>query len=474
MLTISSLISKLSKREKFFFHKHYRGSEKKSFFILYKYIQSNPSVNFKTLKNHFNGTPIGKNLSVELNLLQKKILRSLHIYNLNNKSTANTILKNTSYARILFEKNELKSAIKLIVQTKKLAYKYEEFSFLTHLLILEEEIGYDTIDESIHQRQTELRLEREKLIKLVNELIELKRLRSKIIELQYSERNIVLAPESFPDIFKNDFVKQDDYHNSKIGKDHFYLIKSISYSLLGQTNKSLKYDKLKLENVKENRHIFTAIDELKSMNNIIYHYILLKDKKNYLKEFEIFKTYKYNNDIPPSLFAYFNSYLQMQFALELYDTKRLKSLISYVENTLKSYTFNITQHNMLYHFLVGSLIIIKDFNKAHDILIEWDKIKKISYVNNAKKVARLIIYKELNSTSLLKNELRNFRKYFPIKNDLTELLFNYFKSHLDTKNKISESYLNSQIIRLSKRNELKRYYAEFYLLSWGKSINGEI
>jgi|GEM_PF-7081713 len=471
MLATASLITKLSKRERFFFNKHCSGSERKSFYILYKFLESKPNIEFKALKTHFANTPIGNNLSVELNLLQKRILRSLHIFRLNNKSIEYTMLKNISYARILYEKKELKNAAKLITQTKKLGYKYEEFVFLTHLIILEEQLGYDSINASIHKILKKLRQERERLNQILNELNTLRKLRTRIIELQYTEGNYVHNTALYPEIFKSDYITLDDYQNSIKGKDHFYLFKSIAFSLIGQTEKSLKYNKLKYENVKNNQHIFTPVDELKSMQNIIYHFILLNDKINFNKEFEVFESYKNRPGIPENLFSYFTAYLQLRFGIAILNLEALNTYIPFAINILNTMKFNLTQTNLLHHNLIGALIMIKDFDKAQDYLISWDKIKKINHAENAVKIARLIVYKELNKIALLKSEYRSFKKTVKIKNKLSELILEYFNSHITGKNKMSGKELHKKLIILFKEENLKKYYNEFYFLSWAKSIS---
>ena len=473
MLNVSSLIQKLTKREKYYFSKHNSASKNSSYFILYNYLREHPNADVQTLKSAFKDTALGNNLSVEINNLTKRILKTLHIFRLNNKSANYQILKNLSYISILIEKDEKKSALKLLKQTKKIAYYYEEFPLIIQIILLEEEHGFDSIDSELFVHMKNSRNERENIIAEINRLNTLRKLKSQIVEMQYKNGSFIDDISKFAEVFNHPLLIEDDYPFSAKGKDLFYVCKAILLSLKGKTSQSMKFNYLKIQNTSDNKHLFDDSLELKSIQNALFHLILSNNFDEYFKLYKRFNTFKNKDSIKPDLYAYFDCYLQLRLEIKRLNYKKLNELIILTEETLKKYDLNATQCNMLYHYLVGATIIVRDFKKGQDFIMGWNKVKKQKYLEHSKRLAKIIIYKETNNTKLLSHELFNFRKNFKPQNELSKYLVSYFSAFESNKNSsvISDEQLLLDLQRMNTKDHLKKYFIEFYFLSWAKSKN---
>ena len=472
MLPIASLITKMTKREKFYFRKNHPDSENKAFMLLYDYIDKHPHATNDDIKLHFKDSAFLKSIHVELNSLYQKLLRTLKVYRINSKDPEYVIQKNLSFVLILIEKDELDQALKLLKRTKKIAYRYEEFAFLIKIISVEEKLRFSFVSSNMDIFE-EINNERLQVINELQQITSLKYIKSQLLEILYYTAPIAVDEEELSFVYDYEFFKRDTYTSSNIGAEIFYLCKSLYNNILGDTKKALFFSQESKKVVYDNPHIFSINEKLRMLNNLLNDLIDMSEYDAFLATYNEFKSFEDHEGVNKSYFTYIDSYIRLKMEIKMDNIDKIKSLlqetIPKIEN--KKVKLSATQRGvMFFHFIYG-YITIGDFNSALDYINKWDTYQVEKFNSCKRKVFRLIVFYELKKYRLLDSEVKAYEKLIIRKdeqNELSSFLIKYFKlivKNPDKRSEIEKSLVGS-LTKLHQNKDLKRCFQEIKFINW--------
>jgi len=432
---VISLISKLSKREKFYFTKLYEDSRTKNFYTLYLYISETKNCNIHKIKEHFKGTSIERNLSSELNLLNKRILRCLNIYHINLEDDNFNLLQSLQNARILIEKGEQKQARKILLKAKGKAIEKEQFSTLVSILSLQESLDIDTLDgTNLVQQSTNLAKLREECVKKIQNFLEYKSLRLQLIDLQFTTNFHVSNPQDYKHIFESPLLENEEMALSTIAKEKYFFCKESSHSLMGNFSECLFYSKKRIDLLEENSHLFDKLTLAKALNNYV---LALLDNKDFKQAAACIE--KISNLVPmkdsEKFIPYFVNYLTLKLYLQSDKIDLLKSFLgkSYKDLVDRLGILSSIQiDEWLQHLMLGH-IRTDNYSAALDIYNVWHTIGIKDYSFLKSKLMRCICLYEQENTKLLESEVENLYKTFSKSkkpNPLFKSFYKFFKADL--------------------------------------------
>lgn len=225
--SLKRLILQLSKREKEYFLKYKnlnKYSSPHNFLEIYDYIDNKGNINTEELMKVLGKKNFNKKLSSGKEKLLDKILLSLVNYNF--ESTYSwAIQKDILMIRVLIEKGLIEKAHKKINQSKKYAYKYEEFELLLNIIILEESLCFKHCYIQNYTKFIELQEERKKVIDLLNNMNSLLTLKAELQNFQLKENYYSSDIKSFINEYVNNPLYSDSNIKSKKAQSLCYYIK---------------------------------------------------------------------------------------------------------------------------------------------------------------------------------------------------------------------------------------------------------
>lgn len=477
---VISLVHKLTKREKFYFSKLYSDSKTKNFVRIYTFINSHNPCTIADIKAHFKNSPIENNLPSELNLLYKRLLRALNIYNINLDRDEFNLHQSVQNIRILLSKEEQTQARKILAKAKKKAAENEEYSSLVKLISLQEEIEATTISNNIIKQFSKFEEERRTCFEKIGNFFKFQRLLHSFITIQYTNGIAINEPSKFPYLFENPLLENRSSALSKRSLEMYLSCKNFQHYLSGNYTSSLPYSKERISLVQQNPHIFKKNTVCLAINN---HVMSLIGANLYDKAVEFIAMLDNFSDVedPKKTIPYIKNYLTLIVLVDTNSNEKLTSFIRQSQAELQEHLNSIssTQRDQWYFNIFIGLFHLKQFNKALDLFTIWSQFTIQEHNFLVSKLVRCICFCELKQYQLLESESENLIKLNrreAHKRIFITSFYQFFQSYIKKKNlTIALAKLRSEITQLKSTNNqenqfMKRLDIYYWLDTAGDSL----
>ncbi len=457
--SLKQLIFNLSKREINYFTKFSKISKNEPVFdyiSLYEKILGNEKKKVKTSS---------KNLSLQKNKLFDKLLQTVVNFNFDKNYTW-IILKNLLYIRVLIEKGICQKASKIIEETKKLAYKYEEFDFILSIISLEESLCFNHCFIFDYNKLKDLNDEREKINKIINNIKILLIIKAELQQYQFIEGTYHFEIEDFIEKFGHSPYMPENEILSVRAMSIWLYIQSIcsfiNHDFLGDYNYHTRQYKL----FKKYPEFFSRDEYLQLINNYLYCCSITKNENMFntlSNELSKIKRLTKDEDEYIQTMQYLRK-LELLHQVEKF--KEADNLAKEVENFI-SIRKSVQNYYMIRHL---QLLIIRAFIENNNFLaaikISQKKYIAISYEFNCSmfKLFEFIAHYKLNNFDNLiysvdswVKTIRSKRTQFPIE----KALIKFFRS-VCNKGTLKEKkmLISNTIIQLK---EIEKTNLKFYL-----------
>lgn len=475
-----NFINSLSMNEKAYFKKHAKGysnSQEKNYLRLFDAFDKMDVYDKDKLVAQFRGEPIGKYLSTEVNYLLEQILKSLVNFSFD-ASVKRKLLKTILSIEVLIEKGFQKRALKILYKSKKLAYRFEEFTTVLELIQIEEEVLFTSGILGFTEQLAILNEERQTLNAQIQNLNTLRLMREQIRELQFSN-----VP--FQEIFKHPHFHLEAAINRKViplsnkAKEHWYYIITLGYFLVQNYEKAKEVSEEYFTFLKD--HDFKQQTVLTAISNHLYFCALTKDEDAYtpvLKRLEKLEQNPLNDQV-------YISYIKYARGLELHYQIKESDLIQSLINNLEPYLHSdlsklaSTQANYMYFLSVRTYLISGQFHTAVKWLNLWQQQGVLEYTLIYSRIFSMILHLELGWYDLLEKELDTTYKVLKRHkkhDDLSRAFLDFFKSQLKNPNQLQQSLKRLEEKLISIYNEVGRNhnFKFFNFLAWCQNRREEI
>ena len=168
------LIKAMSASEKRYFKRHY-SSDKSLTTELFDFINSQDGYDEARVKKHFKLSKLSKNLKVYKVQLTDLLLKSLTSYH-NKKKIRSKIRIGLEEVEILMDKQLFELAYNKLAKIKQLCLKYEEFSYLPPVLVLEVQFNFFYSANDYNQVKLDLINELEQYTSTLKNIFQLKQI----------------------------------------------------------------------------------------------------------------------------------------------------------------------------------------------------------------------------------------------------------------------------------------------------------
>ena len=429
---VFDLVHSLTMNEKSYFKKFatiHSSKSSKNYIRLFDAIVEMQDFDVETFKKKFEGEPIARYFSSEMNYLEEQLLKSL-----TNFSFEKNNQKHIHYITILIDKGFRKRAKKILKKTKTAAYKKEEFTTIINLIQLEEEIFFRDRIFDFLEELSKLNTERQQIYTKIQNINELRLLRERISKTQFVH-GYIDDKSKFSDFFHSPLMQSPENALSFKAKEHWYYIKSILSYLMRHYKKAQEANLTLLEIMKGNNHVFSASDILPIASNILYSSALLKDKTAFLQTLPTLERLK----AKPKIDKFHLQYVKYSRVLELYyQTMDLNATTKYLEKVtpfvMKNYnTMSFLPLNHMLLLMVRGELVTGRFQKAINWLNIWLKVGVGDYILFYFRCFLLITRYEVGWDKLLAAELETTYKLLRKRgkyDDLAKTMIGFFKSYL--------------------------------------------
>lgn len=455
----NKLINSLSMNEKRYFklfiNKNIFGSQNK-YLLLFDIFNNNNNITEDLIKNQFVKYKFSdKNISYDMNYLNKMILRSLNEFHFD--KTINLQLQNNLKSiEILFYKGLYEECLKIIQKSKKLSLKNENEILILELLQWEKKcMGYSkgfygalTVNEKIDTYFNYIKINKEITDLYYN---------SYFLKNNVGKISIDIIQIEFEKIINNSILKKPiDKLNSTQAKMYVNLIFANYYHVIKNISKELDFlektinilDKntyFKEENPLDYISVYTRIIDIykKSDNETFYKKIIdlrsfdkiLDFQKNVANERIFFHTYQaeldfliYNNNFEKAtnmlqeinfkikenkfkLEPYYFIGIYYQFACIMFYNKNLSQALKFINHILNEFNFNDRPKSYIKTELLNILIHYELKNYQFVIHLLSNFKKKYSKTFKINKLEQKIIktISVISENPLSKNERNEFK-----------------------------------------------------------------
>lgn len=433
---------------KIFFQKNNFGSQKK-YFVLFDLINKYSTINEELIRRHFVEYDYSdKNISYDINYLNKIILKALSDFN-SEKTISLKTKDNLMAIEILFYKGLFNECLKLISKTKKIIEKNENEHLMLELLEWEKKcLGYSSgfyAAQSINlimDKYFERSVVNRKIVDLYYESYELK---NKVGKKPLKEIKL-----DFDNLLNNELLLTFKSESSSIQSNiFFYLIYANFYHVNGKKEKELNF----LENClfvfdkneyykKEN-----PLDYISIFNRIIDIY-KKKDKDLFYKKIHLLRSFEsildFQKDVARERIFFHTHQAELDFLL--YNDKIIEAslLMENIVYTLNNNKFKIESYyylGLFYQFSCVSLLS-KNFSKAlkySNLILNEYKLQDRPSTYIKTEIINILIHFNLENYKLVIYNLDNFKKKYRQTFKLNE----FEKSIFKTIRKIAENPLIS-------------------------------
>ncbi|GJM31167.1 MAG: hypothetical protein DHS20C18_01680 [Saprospiraceae bacterium] len=430
---VHDFVKSMTMREKAYFRRSatlHGERPKKNYLLLYDFLEKAPSYNKKAIQKHFSGTPIGKYLSSEMNYLLEQLLNSAINFHFNN-SAHRKLIKLILYIDLLSEKGFRRKAQKIMVQAKKLAYRFEDFAAILKLIQMEEDILFSHGILNFTQQLEQLRLEREAISQKIQNANALRLLREQIRELQFTE-GFITDTEKYPIIYDNPLLESKEQALSLTAKANWYYIQGLKHYLIRQFKSSQLANRDHLNFFETHPKLFKPAQMLPALSNYIFLSALVRDEKSFREGLQKLKTLEGNPDLDQNYIKYIYYARQFEWHYQHTNIRETQRLLTEVGDFFLSAYQKLgnAEVDYLVRLLSRASLLCQDWSKGLDWVRFWYQIKKSNHGMQVIHHFSLIIYYELGYWELLESQIhasyKGLKKHSKF-NTLEKCLLSFFK-----------------------------------------------
>lgn len=244
--SLFSLISSLSKAQKRYIkvnNTHIIG-KKNNYMMLFDALDKMDSYDEEKLLNKFKDTNFIKHLPSEKNYLFELILKNMRSYN-TDRTTSFTLQSILQDIYFLSEKGLHEACNKKIKKAKKIAYKYEMFTYLLELIDWERKLMKDQFHDDIHVRVREQMTEMGEVLELITNEKAYKELYDEIFLTLKSDFYSISdeRKEKLGELVKTELLQNFDLALSLSAKVYYYECWIHYYEVTGDIPKCLELER---------------------------------------------------------------------------------------------------------------------------------------------------------------------------------------------------------------------------------------
>lgn len=476
---IYRFVQSLELREKIYFSRYtniHSDRKDKNYLQLYRALEEQDEFDLEQLEKDFAGTIIGKYPSTQVNYLFRQIMNSLVSYH-SETSNFRKLTKEIVYIDLLNDRGFKQKGKRILINAKKLAYKYEEFSIILKMIELEERLLFSEGILNFTEQLKKLQTERETINEKIKNSNALRLLREQSRELQFTVGNVV-AQDSFNEVFTNPLMASKEQALSKKALDSWYYAKSM-FHYYRKEHPEVKAVRVKhLDLLEKSSYIFNPSSQLAIISNALFDAVLMKDFPYFISLLKKIRKLKKDE----SLNQTYIFYIEMSRLLE-YHYRIEKDSIginkNFAANLKKSCDFvrdsyddlGVTQRDYLIKLIIRSCIDTLQYSDALEWITFWSNRGYQEYSLRYLRLIKLITYYELGYTRLLDTEIRSCYKILKQKNsynDLAKMLINFFKRSLKKPQEVvpMQEQLAEELYDFQEREKSKHFLLELDYHRW--------
>ena len=470
---LKQIIGKLSQGEK----KNFSILSKtinSNYITLFNHIQKNNNINVEKLAKEINDKSFIKYLSDKKEFLLDKILFSLVCYKFDNSPNWE-MRKKILYINILIEKGLIEKANKLIISTKELAYKYEEFDLILGLISLEEFLCFKYSYIVNYDNLKNLKIERKKIFDIIENYNDLQMIKAELQQFQLDEHLYSSNVSSFIEKYGySPIISKKDIKSIKAQSIWLYIIAAFQY-IQNNYDKAFIIIKQHYELFKKYPELFTKSEYIQLFNNFLYCCCLTKNSEVFNHLANDFLNLK-NLTIEESIYVKIIYYCRkLELLHRIYDYKNAEVI------SLEAYSFlEKNKHNVeelfiqyLKMLIIRAFIENKNFLEANIFIQKIYKSIGYEFKSSIFKLFEFIIYYKLGYYEVLLSSIDSWiktihkeRKLFPIE----KIIIKYFRSICNIKETESKKALLIKVIKelriLEKSNIKYSKHHDFDFAAW--------
>jgi len=471
---IHNFIKRMTMREKAYFKrfaKLYSEKAEKNYLQLFEAIARMEHFDKALLYKHFEGQPIARHLSSELNYLLKQLLKSMANFYLESAMPMK-LQQAILYTEILIERGFQKKALKFLIKAKKLAYKYEDFTTILKLIQLEEEILFRQGILGFTEKLEVLGQERELITSKINNLNQLRLLREQIrewqlfIEHKNNKNEITL-------FFENKLIKEEEGAKSLRAKEHWFYIRAMLYSYIDENEQALTIYEAGIDFLMEHNFIFKPTNVLVFISNYLYSCCELKSKKLFFKMYDRLLAYHSAQQFNPTYTGFIKYARSMELYHQIKDLNATAKLVPDFVKFMKEYSdkLEVLQKSYLYMILVRACIQSEKYELGLQHLNDIIQMGIRERLMPRSRLFLLMIYIQLDWIELAHSEIESAYKILvrhKKHNELTKTFIKYLKVYVKSPEKRVNTLeqLALKLEQLSLIPALSFEFAFFDYLEW--------
>ena len=471
---LKNLINKLTPGEKknfSFFSKLINSSE---YLTLFNHILKYKNVNLEKLNKEIKDKSFFKYISAKKDYLLNKILLSLVYYKFENSYSWN-IIKNVLFIKILIEKGFIEKANKLIISTKELAYKYEEFDVILELISLEEFLCFKYSYIVNYNNLKNLKKERKKIFDIIENYNDLQMVKAELQQFQLDEHLYSSNVSSFIEKYGySPIISKKEIKSIKAQSIWFYIIAAFQY-IQNNYDKAFIIIKQHYELFKKYPELFTKNEYIQLFNNFLYCCCLTKNSDVFNQLANDFLNLK-NLSIEESTYVniiYYCRKLELLHRINDYKNAEILSLEAY--SFLEKNNHNVEELFIQYlkMLIIRAFIENKNFLQANIFIQKIYNSIGYEFKSSIFKLFEFIVYYKLGYYEVLLSSIDSWiktihkkRKPFPIE----KIIIKYFRSVCNTDNIESKKELLIKVIKelriIEKSNIKYSKHHDFDFAAW--------
>lgn len=451
-------INSLTMNEKAYFKKQAKGygnSPEKNYLRLFDAFDKMDSYDREKLLEKFEGESIGKYLSSEVNYLLDQIIKSLVNFGIDT-SEKRRLLKTILSIDVLIEKGFQKQALKILYKSKKLAYRFEDFTTVLQLIQIEEEILFKSGIRGFTEQLAILNEERQTFNAQIQNLNTLRLMREQIRELQFS--NVSFNEISNHPHFHLESAITENFAPLSIkAKDHWYYIITLGYYLIQNYEKANSVSEEYITFLKE--HDFKKQTVLTAISNHLYFCALTKNIDAYTDMLSRLDKLEQDPKYDRVYISYIKYARELELHYQLHNGEISPSFLNCLESFLHDHLTKMAdlQSNYLLFLTVRTFLASGQYQSAVKWLNLWQQQGVLEYSLIYSRIFSMILHMELGWYDLLETELDRTYKVLKRHNkhdDLGRVFLVFFKSILKNPNRLAQSLTTLE-------GKLKSIYDEF-------------
>ncbi len=473
------LISNLTTNEKVNFKRYSRihsTNQNKNYIKVYEKLVSMTSYERNDLLELFKGTSIKRYLNSELRYLQERVLLSLVSYDMK-RSKRNQIQKDILIIDALASRGYQKEASKKIKAVKKRALAQEEFTFLLHLIELEESVLFKEGSLGYKEKLDVLILKRKEINEKIQNLNEYHRLRQTTRELQFS-KNLLEKKGLLKSLNENKLINDKKKCLSTRAKEHWFYIRVLISYMNYDFIKGLQISSDYINFMMKHQHLFLQSKILPALSNYIFHAALTAKENHFHRGVKLIQQLSKSGNFSSHYISYILDSRCLEFAYysqnQQMANKCLKSIIKLLKKNINKYEEPQIQY--IYMLVVRTYIDLEDYQKAMKMCNLWLRRGVLEYRKVQARLFSLLINYSLGHFELIRSEIRLLKPLVKINirdKELVDIFYKFFqltiKSSADKNAQIE--ILQKSLNMINRKNPGYFIFVGFNYFEWSKKLD---